>query len=113
MVERAETHALESTLFDPVTQATGRIGLKRVEQPVRHKTLWIFVKRKVYVGVVPAVVTRIDQHRVLQAELVHFRDLVFNRRFDRNTLQLRMLGMMEWKFRVEGPYFEMCVDDQA
>ena len=42
----------------------------------------------------------------------HLGDFVFDRRFHWDALQVRPLRMMERKFRIEGPDFQMRIDDQ-
>src|SRR4051794_37117709 len=103
MINRAEPHALEAALCHPVPKSSCGIRLQRIEQSVCDEPLWILMQRIVDVRVVPAKKARIDEHGVLQAKLIHLRNLVFDWSFDGNAFQVRPFRVMERELRIEGP----------
>jgi len=113
MVDGAEAHPRESLLANPIAQAAGQVGLLGIQQAVSDEQLRISMQRVGDIRIVPAEETRIDEHRVFQSEVAHFADLIFDGRFHIHALQVRTLGMMKREFRIEGPHFQMRVDNQA
>src|SRR6516162_2511789 len=92
MIDWAESHALEAPLLNPVTQAAGWIRLERMQQAMSYEQFRVAVERIVDIRVIPAIVARIDQHRITQAEFPHLLHLVLDRRLLSDALELGVFG---------------------
>src|SRR4029079_9967765 len=78
MIERTEAHALKSAILDPMTQVVDDVLIFGIQKPMREDEIRITMQRIVDVGVIPTVISRIDQHRIAQSKILHLLDLIFN-----------------------------------
>ena len=91
----------------------GDLGVLGIDQAVGDEEVLVGVVGVAHVGVVPPEVARVDEDRVLDIEVLHLLDVVFDRRVHAGTLEVGPLGVVEGEARLRGPELDVGVDDEA